>query len=108
MVALILPCGRVGKRVQKMDEQSSTRDLYEAAWYYVNGCRIETVQCVRNGEKKPVCFFTFQGTNMAALQLAYVSQAAVANVWQLKQAYGELTELVNSAQKQFRLQGGAS
>lgn len=90
-----------------MDEQTATRDLYEAVWYYLNGCRIETIQCLEVAAKKPQCFFTFHGANVTALQLAYVRQEATVNVWQFRKAYAELTDLVADAKKRYRL-GGAS
>jgi len=94
-----------------MEDQIATKDLYEAAWYYLNGCRIEGIQCLEMDEKRPACFFSFRSDAVPPLQKAYLRQEAQVNLWQFRRAYAQLRDYVADAKKQFarrqRLEGGA-
>ena len=82
-------------------ETVTTADFYEASYYILNECSIETIQCTKvNG--KVSCHFTFEGENLGPLQVAYFRGNAEVNLLQFRRAYGQINSYAYEAKKKQR------
>ena len=81
--------------------EASTCDLYEGAFYLLNGCELEAIEGLRvNGAV--TCRLTFSGESLNALQLCYLRGEAEANLFRFRRTYSHLTALVQKAKKKFQ------
>ena len=82
-------------------ETVTTADFYEASYYILNECSIETIQCTKvNGRVS--CHFTFLGGNLGPLQVAYFRGNAEVNLLQFRRAYGQINSYAYEAKKKQR------
>jgi len=86
-----------------MGDQVSTTDLYESAFYLLNGCRLLLVEGERvNGSI--TCRLTFQGDAIGQLQIEYFNGKAVVPLFPFRRAFGQINAMVYSAKKKARAQ----
>ena len=84
-------------------ETVTTADFYEASYYILNECSVQTIQCTKvNG--KVSCHFTFEGANLGPLQVAYFRGNAEVNLLQFRRAYGQINSYAYEAKKKQRNQ----
>jgi len=88
---------------------TTTTDLYEATYYYLNACElIEIAGTKVNG--KITCELTFSKPAISELQLTYLRGNATVNILHFRRAYGQIAAWVAKAKKEFNskpsLQGG--
>jgi len=88
---------------------ATTTDLYEATYYYLNGCEIIEIAGTKvNG--KVTCELTCSKPDITSLQLTYLQGKACVNIFQFRRAYGQIAAWVAKAKKEFNskpsLQGG--
>ena len=93
-----------------MEQYATTTDLYEATYYYLNGCTLEEITGQRvNG--KITCELSFSKPGITELQLAYLRGRATVNILQFRRGYGQIAAWVARAKKEFKNkspeQGGA-
>ena len=82
-------------------ETVTTADFYEASYYILNECSIQTIQCTKvNGRVS--CHFTFEGENLGPLQVAYFRGNAEVNLLQFRRAYGQINSYAYEAKKKQR------
>ncbi len=82
-------------------ESVTTADLYEASYYIINECSIQTIQCTKvNG--KVSCHFTFEGANLGPLQVAYFRGEVEVNLLQFRRAYSQINSYAYEAKKKQR------
>jgi len=80
---------------------AATTDLYEATYYYLNGCELVEITGERvNG--RITCELTFGKPDISNLQLTYLRGRAEVNVFQFRRAYGQITSWVARAKKEFK------
>jgi hypothetical protein len=84
-------------------QKISTFDLYEATYFTLNGCELETIEGLKaNG--KVACKLTFRGENLPTLQIQYLNGDAMVNLFQFRRAFGQLNAWVNTTRKKFKNQ----
>lgn len=84
-------------------QKISTCDLYEATYFVMNGCKIETIEGLQvNG--KVACKLTFRGENLPTLQIQYLNGEATVNLLQFRRAYGQLNAWVSTSRRKFKNQ----
>lgn len=70
-----------------------TIDIYEGAWYLVNGCELVQIAGKRmNG--KVSCEITFERPGIAELQLSFLQGDAQVNLLRFRRTFGQLHSLV--------------
>ena len=83
-----------------MENYAQTTDLYEATYYYLNGCELVEIQGQRvNG--KVTCKLTFKKPDISELQLTYLRGKACVNILSFRRAYGQIQAWVVRAKKGF-------
>ena len=79
----------------------TTCDLYEGAFYLLNGCELEAIEGLKvNGSV--TCRLTLSGVDLNALQITYLEGRAEANLFRFRRTYGQLSALVQKAKRKFR------
>lgn len=79
----------------------ATADLYEAAYYLVNGCELVEITATPAG-KEMRCRMSFSGESIEHLQVSYLHGHAAANLFQFRRAYNELSAALIRAKKQAK------
>ena len=78
----------------------TTTDLYEATYYFLNGCELTEIAGTKvNG--KITCELTFGKPDISQLQLNYLQGKASVNIFQFRRAYGQIASWVAKAKKEF-------
>lgn len=85
----------------------TTADLYEASYYLLAGCRLESIQCIPIAGD-PICHFSFCSPRMLALQAEYLRAQAQVNLFAFRRAYGQLLSYAAAAKKKWRQQPPAA
>ena len=86
-----------------MEDQVTTTDLYECAFYLLKGCELVGIEGMRvNGTI--TCRLTFQGGDVSRLQLEYFNGNATVPLFPFRRAFGQVNALVYSAKKKARNQ----
>ena len=67
----------------------ATADLYEAAYYLVNGCELVEITAAPAG-REIRCRMSFIGESIEHLQVSYLHGHAAANLFAFRRAYREL------------------
>ena len=85
----------------------STYDLYEASYYLLHGCELETVEALRLG-REVRCRMSFSGPRLEALQVTYLGGQAEANLFAFRRVYAHLSAVILKAKRkaQNRLKNG--
>lgn len=79
----------------------TTCDLYEGAFYLLNGCELEAIEGLKvNGSV--TCRMSFSGVNLNTLQLTYLHGRAEANLFRFRRTYSQLSALVQKAKKKLK------
>ena len=82
-------------------ESITTADFYEASYYLVNNCSIESIQCLPvNG--RTACQFSFTGEHLGGLQINYFQGNAEVNLLQFRRAYGQINSYAYEAKKKWK------
>lgn len=81
----------------------STSDLYEAAYYLVNGCELVEITAAPAGRELR-CRMSFAGQSIEHLQVSYLHGHAAANLFQFRRAYNELAAALMRAKKQAKVE----
>lgn len=87
----------------------TTSDLYETAYYLLNGCELVEIEGNRvNG--RIVCSLILSGELIAGLQLTYLNGEAEANILSLRRMVGQVSAWVHTAKRKFKnsSEGGPS
>ena len=79
----------------------STTDLYEAAFYLIEGFKLEKVEIV-NQNRKEMGKFILSGEGIQKAQIIYLNGEAAVNVMDFRRAYNQLTTLVGQAKRELR------
>ena len=79
----------------------STTDLYEAAFYLIEGYKLEKVEIV-NQNRKEMGKFILSGEGIQKAQVVYLNGEAVVNVMNFRRTYNQLTTLVGQAKRELR------
>ena len=79
----------------------STTDLYEAAFYLIEGFKLETVEIV-NQNRKEMGRFTLSGDEIQKKQVVYFNGEASVNIMDFRRTYNQLTTLVGQAKRELR------
>ena len=79
----------------------STTDLYEAAFYLIEGFKLEKVEIV-NQNRKEMGKFTLSGEGIQKAQIVYLNGEAAVNVMEFRRTYSQLTTLVGQAKREVR------
>ena len=80
-----------------------TCDLYEATYYTLNGCELETIEGLQvNG--KIACKLTFRGEKLPTLQISYLNGEATVNLFQFRRTFSQLSAWVNTSRRKFKNQ----
>jgi hypothetical protein len=78
----------------------TTTDLYEATYYFLNGCELTEIAGTKvNGKLN--CELTFNKSDISQLQLNYLQGKASVNIFQFRRAYGQIHSWVLKAKKDF-------
>jgi hypothetical protein len=78
-----------------------TFDLYEGAYYLLNGCELEAIEGLKvNGQLS--CRMSFSGSELAVLQLTYLQGEATANLFAFRRTYSQLASLVGKAKRKLK------
>lgn len=85
----------------------ATSDLYEAAYYLVNGCELVEITAAPAGRELR-CRMSFAGESIDHLQVAYLHGHAAANLFQFRRAYNELAGALTRAKKQAKAELAAA
>jgi hypothetical protein len=83
--------------------QVATTDLYEAAYYLLNGCKIEEI-VGKEANDRVVCSIILTGDKIVQHQLTYLNGDAEANIISLRRMVGQMTAWVNQSRKKFKNQ----
>lgn len=87
----------------KMENNIKTADLYEASFYHLNSCKIQSIECMQiNG--KLTCEIAFVGDNLTFLQGTYFQGKAVVNLFGFRRAYQQINSFVNQAKREYKKQ----
>lgn len=78
-------------------------DLYQAAYFLVQGGRLEGVECIPVGGAL-TCRLTFSGDGLEAAQDAFFAKAAEVNLFAFRQAYNQVNSYVHQAKKSYDFQ----
>lgn len=79
----------------------TTSDFYEATYYLLNNCTVQSIQCLPvNG--KVGCALTFEGEKLPSLQIDYFQGRAEVNLLQFRRAYGQVNSYAYEAKKKWR------
>jgi hypothetical protein len=79
----------------------TTFDLYEGAYYLLNGCELEAIEGLKlNGEL--TCRMSFSGVKLNSLQLTYLQGEAAANLFVFRRTYSQLASLVGKAKRKLK------
>jgi hypothetical protein len=81
----------------------TTCDLYEGAYYLLNGCELEAIEGM-NVAGELTCRMSSTGRRLEALQLVYLQGRSEANLFEFRRTYGQLSALVLRAKKKFKNQ----
>jgi len=79
----------------------STTDLYEAAFYLIEGYKLEKVEIV-NQNRKEMGKFILSGEGIQKAQVVYLNGEAAVNVMNFRRTYNQLTTLVGQAKRELR------
>jgi hypothetical protein len=96
----------------------ATHDLYEACYYALNKCDIETVEVfeLETGHKPSVCCspmqpgskvtcrMIFKGLMIPELQTRYFHGKAEVNLFDFRRMYGHLTKVLSDAKREYKRQ----
>jgi hypothetical protein len=75
-------------------------DLYQAAYYILNGCELVGVECIPAGNSSS-CQIGVQGNNLTDLAEAWFGKKAAANLWAFRNAYSQINSHVQQAKRSF-------
>ncbi len=79
----------------------STTDLYEAAFYLIEGFKLEKVEIVSQNRKE-MGKFILSGEGIQKAQVVYLNGEAAVNVMVFRRTYNQLTTLVGQAKRELR------
>ncbi len=85
----------------------TTPDLYEASYYLIAGCRLDSIQCISIAGD-PICHFSFCSPQMPELQAEYLRSQAQVNLFAFRRAYSQLLSYAAAAKKKWRQQPPAA
>lgn len=83
------------------DDQVTTTDLYEGAYYMLGGCQIERVEVEPVGRSMG-CRLTFSGEKIKWLEQEYLSGHAVVGLTSFRRMLGRVNAWVWEAKKRAR------
>ena len=84
-----------------IDQVVETTDIYEATYYYLNGCSLEEITGFKvNG--KVACSLRFSKPGITQLQLTYLQGKAQVNLLNFRRAYGQIASWLSKAKKEFK------
>lgn len=79
----------------------STTDLYEAAFYLIEGYKLEKVEiAIQN--RKEMGKFSLSGEGIQKAQIIYLNGEAAVNIMDFRRTYNQLTTLVGQAKREIR------
>ena len=84
----------------------STTDLYEAAFYLMEGFKLEKVEIV-NQNRKEMGKFILSGEGIQKAQVIYLNGEAAVNVMDFRRTYNQLTTQVGHAKRELRERSAA-
>jgi Mrp family chromosome partitioning ATPase len=84
-----------------MSNLITTTDIYEAAFYLIEGFKIEKVEIV-NQNRKEMGKFSLSGDGIQKAQLVYFNGEASVNIMDFRRTYNQLTTLVGQAKRELR------
>jgi hypothetical protein len=84
-----------------MSNLINTTDLYEAAFYLIEGFKLEKVEIV-NQNRKEMGKFILSGEGIQKAQLVYLNGEADVNIMDFRRTYNQLTTLVGQAKRELR------
>ena len=79
----------------------NTTDLYETAFYLIEGFKLEKVEIVSQGRKE-LGKFTLSGEGIQKAQVVYFNGDAKVGVMDFRRTYNQLTTLVGQAKREIR------
>jgi hypothetical protein len=81
-------------------EMKEVTDLYEAAFFICNGCKIESVECVSLSGSL-ACRFLMSGEKLPELEETFFTRSAVVNLYSFRSAYGQVNSFMHEAKKRY-------
>ena len=86
-------------------DQLSTCDLYEAGYYLLNDCTLESVE-INELEKKLSCRLILSGNNTGELQATYFHGKAEVNLFDFRRMYSNLNRIIAKSKKEYKKEEG--
>ena len=84
-----------------------TTDLYEAAFYLIEGFKLEKVEIV-NQNRKEIGKFILTGEGIQKAQIVYLNGEAAVNIMDFRRTYNQLITFVGQAKREIRERISAS
>jgi hypothetical protein len=84
-----------------MSNLINTTDLYEAAFYLIEGFKLEKVEIV-NQNRKEMGKFSLSGEGIQKAQVVYFNGEAKVSIMDFRRTYNQLTTLVGQAKRELR------
>ena len=82
-----------------------TADMYESAYYLLNGCEIEAIEG-RNFNGRLLCDLTFSGESIEELQREYFQGRANVDLLSFRRSYTRLMNCLSDAKKKLKREMG--
>lgn len=84
-----------------MHKSIATTDLYEAAYYLLNGGGLSSIEGIKiNGRIS--CQLRFSGEIISQLQIEYFHGRATVNLFTFRRAFGHVNALVHTTRKKVK------
>jgi hypothetical protein len=84
-----------------MEDQVTTCDLYEAAYYMLQGCELSAIEGVKlNG--KISCKIKLSGDAISKHQIDFFQANATVNLMDFRRTFGTLFNIVQKQKKRFK------
>lgn len=84
-------------------DKLSTCDLYEAGFYLLNNCTLDSVDTTEL-EGKLSCRLILSGKNTGELQTTYFHGKAQVNLFDFRRMYSHLNRIMVQAKKEYKKQ----
>ena len=86
-----------------MYEYIKTADLYESAYYLLNGARIDAIEGLPVN-KDFACQITLKGEDLLSKQGLYLQGNAEVNLFQFRRAYSQVLSCLSEAKRSIKKQ----
>ncbi len=83
-------------------ENVSVTDLYEAAYFLMNGFELKEVECIPISGKLS-CRLSFSGENLNNLQDSYFKRTVKVNLFAFRQSYNTINSYIHQAKKNYNM-----